>query len=293
MQSRAKGSLELPFGVLGLLLAAALLAGCADAAVQSLQEDLAQLRQDLNSLTLTMHRSRGDTETVLGLLERRTREQAGEQQRQVAALSARIDTLGADLAQLSARLDELAQRLDAVTRQRSQPAPPAAAIPSPAPAQASPAPPAQPSAPTPAPQRQSGGPTPEETYQAAYLDFTKGHYPLAISGFREFLRRFPDAPQADAAQYWIGESYFSLARASASAGQAEQALRQAVAEFQKVITNYPRGSKVPTALYKEALALLELKQPALARQRLQYLVEHFPQSEEAPLAKDRLAQMKE
>ena len=41
------------------------------------------------------------------------------------------------------------------------------------------------------------------------------------------------------------------------------------------------------------LALVELKQTALAQARLQYLVEHFPQSEEAPLAKERLASLKE
>ena len=44
---------------------------------------------------------------------------------------------------------------------------------------------------------------------------------------------------------------------------------------------------------EEALALVELKQTALAQARLQYLVEHFPQSEEAPLAKERLASLKE
>jgi TolA-binding protein len=65
-----------------------------------------------------------------------------------------------------------------------------------------------------------------------------------------------------------------------------------VQEFRKVIVNYPRGEKVPTALYKEALALLELKQPSLAEARLKYLLEHFPQSEEAPLARDRLASLK-
>jgi TolA-binding protein len=66
----------------------------------------------------------------------------------------------------------------------------------------------------------------------------------------------------------------------------------AVQEFRKVIANYPRGEKAPTALYKEALALLELKQPAVAEQRLEYLVSNFPQSEETPLARERLAALK-
>ena len=114
------------------------------------------------------------------------------------------------------------------------------------------------------------------------------------AGFREFVRRHPDAALADQAQYWVGESLFSQARASLAAGQSDKATReleQAVQEFRRVSLNYPRGDKVPTALYKEALALLELKQPRLAQTRLQYLLDNFPQSEEAPLAKERLANL--
>jgi len=144
------------------------------------------------------------------------------------------------------------------------------------------------------PPARGGGASAEESYQAAYLDFSKGLYPLAVSGFRDFLRRFPDSPLADSSQYWIGEAYFSMARATASQpDKARENLEQAVQEFRKVVVAYPRGSKVPTALYKEALALVELKQTALAQARLQYLVEHFPQSEEAPLAKERLASLKD
>src|SRR5262249_42783425 len=142
----------------------------------------------------------------------------------------------------------------------------------------------------------TGGESAQEAFQAAYLDFTKGRYPLAISAFRDFVRRFPDSPLADSAQYNIGESYFSMSRASTTAGQADKAkqeMEQSVQEFRRVLVNYPRGSKVPTALYKEALALAELKQTSLAEARLQYLLDHFPQSEEAPLAKERLAALKQ
>ena len=135
----------------------------------------------------------------------------------------------------------------------------------------------------------------EDSYQAAYLDFSRGRYELAMSGFRDFLRRHPDSPLADSAQYGIGESYYSVATAAAAQGQtdkATRALEQSVQEFRKVIVIYPRGAKVPPALYKEALALAELKQTGLARARLQYLVDNFPQSEEAPLAKERLSALK-
>jgi tol-pal system protein YbgF len=262
-------------------------AGCADVSGQALQQDVAQLRQDLNSLTLAVHRGRGDTETVVGQLDRRSREQAAESGKQSAALNARLDALSAEVARVSARVDELSQRVETLGRTApsggAAPIPPPARSGAPAPSVAAVPPPAR-----------GGGASAEESYQAAYLDFSKGLYPLAVSGFRDFLRRFPDSPLADSSQYWIGEAYFSMARATASQPEkARENLEQAVQEFRKVVVAYPRGSKVPTALYKEALALVELKQTALAQARLQYLVEHFPQSEEAPLAKERLASLKE
>src|SRR2546422_1768900 len=121
------------------------------------------------------------------------------------------------------------------------------------------------------------------------------NYSLAIAGFREFLRRYPAHDLAGNAQYWLGEGYLGLARAYANAVQADkeaEALSQAVQEVRKVLVNYSRADKVSTALYKEALALIELKQPQQAAARLQYLVENFPQAEEAPLARERLAGLK-
>ena len=136
---------------------------------------------------------------------------------------------------------------------------------------------------------------PQDIYQASYIDFSKGSYALAMAGFREFLRRYPDHTLAGNAQYWIGEGYLSQARAAVNAGQNErvaQDLESAVQEFRKVLANYPRSEKAPSALYKEALALIDLKQPAVAQQRLEYLVANFPQAEETPLARERLTALK-
>lgn len=270
-----KGSFWLPL-VFSATLA---VAGCASGTDEAVQQDLAQMRKDVDALNLALHRSRGETETVLSQIERRTREQSGESARQLSAMTARIDGLTAEVNRLSARLDELAQRLDSQSRPQGA-GPGGRQAPSPVP--------------TPSPSsgaRSPGDGTAEESYQAAYLDFAKGNYTLAVAEFREFVQRHPDAPQADDAQYWIGESYFSMGRAAASASQADkarEALEQSVQEFRKVFVNYPRGRRVPTALYKEALALIELKQVKVAQARLQYLVDNFPQSEEAPFARERL-----
>jgi tol-pal system protein YbgF len=174
---------------------------------------------------------------------------------------------------------------------------PATAAPArPAPATAAPASPPATATPAPATVRSTmGALPPQDLYQASYIDFSKGNYMPAIDGFREFLRRYPDHAQASNAQYWIGEGYAALAQQHTNAGQSERAtelLQRAVQEFRKVVANYPRGDRAPTALYKEALTLVELKQPALAQARLQYLVDNFPQAEEIPLARERLAALK-
>lgn len=175
---------------------------------------------------------------------------------------------------------------------------PSTAVPTarPGPATAAPASPPTAAPATPPPARPiAGSLPPQDLYQASYIDFSKGNYTQAIDGFREFLRRYPEHAQANHAQYWIGEGYAALAQQHANAGQTEratEALQRAVQEFRKVVANYPRGDRAPTALYKEALTLVELKQPALAQSRLQYLVDNFPQAEEVPLARERLAALK-
>jgi TolA-binding protein len=271
-----KGSLWLP-----LVLSIAV-GGCA-ATDDSVHQELAQLRKEVNALNLSAHRTRGESETTLGQLDRRSREQSAENTRQMASMNSKIEALSAELNRLSARVDELSRRLDSLSR--------AGATGSGSSGRPTPTP-----APTPGAPRSSNEPGAEESYKAAYADFTKGNYTLAVAEFTEFVRRFPDSPKADSAQYWIGESYFSMGRAAASAGQSErsrEALERSVQEFRKVFVNYPGGSQVPTALYKEALALVELKQQKVAQARLQYIVDNFPQSEEAPLARERLKSLGE
>src|SRR5262250_1379912 len=265
-----KGSLWLP-----LVLSIAV-AGCASATDDSTQQELAQLRKDVDALNLSAHRTRGESETLLSQMDRRSREQAAESTRQTNAMNARIEALSTDLNRLSARVDELNQRLDNLSRSGGTTPGGSGSLSSGggpssgsssgglsgsslsggsgsstsggSSARTAPLP-----APTPGPPRSSNEPGAEESYKAAYSDFTKGNYTLAVAEFREFVRRYPDSPKVDSAQYWIGECYFNMGRAAASAGQPErsrEALERSVQEFRKVFVNYPNGSQVPTALYK-------------------------------------------
>ncbi|PYN21443.1 MAG: hypothetical protein DMD99_19670 [Candidatus Rokuibacteriota bacterium] len=280
------------------------LAGCAE--VQEVtgvatQQDILQIRQDVAAAQQAAQRAKADSEALSAQLSRRAREQTGGGDQQVAALTRQVDSLSETLTTLTGRVDELGVRLDALNRQLRPTGPPTLSTPA---APRAPAASAQPSAAPGAPsgpvaavpsRPTTGSLQPQDIYQAAYIDFSKGSYSLAIAGFREFLRRYPDHELAGSAQYWIGEAYLSLARGFADSTQgdkAAEALEQAVQEFKKVLANYPRADKVPTALYKEALALIDLKQPALAQARLQYLVDNFPRAEETSLARERLAALK-
>jgi tol-pal system protein YbgF len=302
----ALSSRDIPGRRLALLLGVVLsLAGCAEvqeATGVATQQDLFQLRQDVAAAQQTATRAKADADAASAQLKNRP---GGESDKQVAALSRQVDSLSETLTTLTGRVDELATRLDTLTRQlRTGQAPATSGSAAPRSSSAAPsgtAGPASPGAAAPGPvaavpQRPSAASLqPQDLYQAAYIDFSKGSYSLAIAGFREFLRRYPDHELAGSAQYWIGEAYLSLARGFSDSSQSDKAtesLEQAVQEFKKVLANYPRADKVPTALYKEALALIDLKQPAQAQARLQYLVDNFPRSEETNLARERLATLK-
>ena len=272
---------------------AVLLGGCsgvAEVTGTATQQDLMQIRADVTQLQMAMQRARADLDKQSTGVDARVNEQAAQSQRQANDLARRLEALSTSVTSLSGKVDELASRVEALSRRAAAPATPPPSAPRAAPPTApAPAPPGTGSRPA------TGAIQPQDVYQTAYIDYSKGSYPLAIAGFKEFLRRYPDHDLADNAQYWVGEAHFSVARGHMNANQADKAkeeLERAVQEFRKVIANYPRGDKAPTALYKEALALVELKQPALAQSRLQYLIDNFPQAEEVPLARERLTALK-
>ena len=93
------------------------------------------------------------------------------------------------------------------------------------------------------------------------------------------LKTYPDTEVADNAQYWIGESYYGTGD-----------FANAIVEFQKVLDNYPKGDKVPAAMFKMGLSQARLKQTAESQKTYRALIQKYPKSPEAALAKERLGQ---
>jgi len=111
--------------------------------------------------------------------------------------------------------------------------------------------------------------------------FKNEEYEEAISGFKNFLDKYPDSTFADNAQFWIAECYMGM-------GQYEQA----ILAYQNVIKKYPKGNKVPNALLRQARAFYEIKDKTSSRLLLKKIITQYPKSSEAGIAKKRLEQMK-
>lgn len=121
---------------------------------------------------------------------------------------------------------------------------------------------------------------PMETYQAAYRDYQRGNFDLAIEGFRDFLKDNGRSELADNAAYWIGESLFS-----------QKKYREAIQQFDSVVNNYPKSDKVPGALLKKGYAYINIGENAQGVVQLQYVLHEHPKSQEASLARQKLKQL--
>jgi tol-pal system protein YbgF len=121
---------------------------------------------------------------------------------------------------------------------------------------------------------------PSEAYRQAKSDYDKGNFDLALAGFQNYLAQFPDASQADNAQYWVGECYYAL-----------RDFNKAIEAFAKVIRNYPKSGKVAGAKLKIGLTYLNEKNPAKAKEYFHKVVKEHPGTNEAEIARDRLAKM--
>lgn len=124
--------------------------------------------------------------------------------------------------------------------------------------------------------------TPEE--ERAYLgtfDLLKnGKYDEAIRGFADMLEQWPQGRYADNGWYWKGE-----------AQMVKRDYAGAASSFRSLIGGFSSSPKMADGLYKLGLAQVELKQNAEARASLQRVVQEFPSSNAANLARQKLQQL--
>lgn len=230
------------------------------------KEEVQGVNERIASQTETLLKSNATLVAKVSDIEERIQTTTGA----IEQSNYRMDSVTQQLAQIRKDIDDVKSRVTAMeTAQAAAPATPATTPGAPSGSQVTvPATPAASTA------------DPTDVYQAAYRDYQRGNYDLAIEGFREFLdiNQVPDL--ADNASYWIGESLFS-----------QKKYREAIEEFDRVVTKYPKSDKVPGALLKKGYAYISIGEKAQGVVQLQYVLHEHPKSPEAALAKQKLKQL--
>ena len=126
----------------------------------------------------------------------------------------------------------------------------------------------------------AGAPSADTLYSNGLRDITSGKYDLARSEFQDYLRYYGSTDLAGNAQFYLGEIAYS-----------QKNYDLAVAEYDKVLTNYAHSFKVPPARLKKALANIELGQKATGVRELREIVKRYPGTEEDRRARAKLKEM--
>jgi tol-pal system protein YbgF len=137
-------------------------------------------------------------------------------------------------------------------------------------------------APAPPPPGASGGastppPQPGVLFTNAVRDQNGGKFDLAISEFSDFLKFYPDDPNAASAQLNIGQCHFQQ-------GKYELAAQ----DFDAVIERYPESQVTPEAYLQKGQALKAGGKKADAIATFRSLVTKFPREEQTTRAKEEL-----
>jgi len=118
-------------------------------------------------------------------------------------------------------------------------------------------------------------------YQQAFNILKEARYEDSIAAFKNFLGRFPQGLYSGNAQYWIGEANYVMRRFDA-----------AIKEFNTVLASFPESAKIPDAMLKIGYSYYEMQNWSSSRSSLESLVQRYPATTAAQLAKNRLHRMK-
>jgi tol-pal system protein YbgF len=108
--------------------------------------------------------------------------------------------------------------------------------------------------------------SPAAYYRQATLYYASGQYELAIEAFADFVTRFPAAPQAAEAQFFIGEAHYQSGR-----------YKEALDAFVVVATIDEASEYVPGALYRQGVCHEQLDETEKAIALYQRLRVEHPQ----------------
>jgi tol-pal system protein YbgF len=250
-----------------------------------LQRDMDLLRQSQRDL----QRAVDEKHAVLKTLIEQTLDQINRLSTQMGALQksvldvqantgARMDTLTTQFQALSDNLEELKVRVARLSQQVSD----SQSVLQSLDAKVAGGAPAVTDASGAAPVGGAGGslPSADVLYTSALRDFNSGKYDLARQQFQDYLKHYSATDLASNAQFYLGEIHYR-----------QKQYREAVAEYDKVLDNFPKSFKLAAARLKKALALLELGQRTTALRELRAVERLHPGSEEARAARAKIREL--
>jgi|SRR5262245_12462674 len=240
--------------------------GCANHA------DLVGLRDHLATVSKSQDQDQKRLDSLQRRLESLERVKDSDSPKQ--KLDPRFDDLSSRVQKLEGRLAKLDETSGAPVMSKVEPAPGEPARPSKS---------QRPASATDVPTTMSGIPTitPTSAFNLAYNDYLNGKYDLAVAGFQRFIKDFPGTSLTPNAYYWLGESSYQ-----------QKDYVRAIHSFEYLSTEYPGNEKVPAALFKSGLAAGETGDLAKSKTNLKRVIEEFPTSDEAKLAKNKLAEIR-
>lgn len=116
--------------------------------------------------------------------------------------------------------------------------------------------------------------TSRQMYDRIMTEFKHREYDAALAGFNLFMELHSRSTLAPNAQYWIGECHYRMGR-----------YQEALNSFYNVVMNYPLGPKQAASTLRLGQTYIKLGDHDHARVMFDRVVDQYPASSEADLAR--------
>lgn len=191
----------------------------------------------------------------------------------IAGLTAKIDNANSDISDIKGQMADLTSQINKLQQQLTDLNNAVKVIQAP---QAAPPPPGD-STPGFPGTAAAAQPSARDLWTGASNDYTSGKADLAAGEFAEFLKLYPEDPQAADAQFYIGQIHYG-----------QQKYEQAAMDFDAVLERFGENSRTPAASFMKGMALRSAGMRDAAITVWRTLIRKYPKSDAATQAREQL-----
>jgi len=124
-------------------------------------------------------------------------------------------------------------------------------------------------------------PTQKRSFDTAIESFRNGDFRQASVQLRVLLDRFPDSPYTPSALFWYASAQYAL-----------REFKSAIASYGSFLSAHAKHPRAADARLNLGLSQADAGDRVAARKNLQTVIEQFPESNAATVAKERLSRLK-